>query len=99
MLTIANVNQDIETTLKQDKSEGAMPPPPPPPSPIVATLVSGTNATLTACLLQNTDCSSPYNIAYWTLISIAEVKVYSLSIEHYGTLNRNIDFHNIIDFL
>ena len=28
MLPIANVNQDIETALKQDKSEGAMAPPP-----------------------------------------------------------------------
>ena len=27
MLTIANVNQDIESILKQDKSEGAMAPP------------------------------------------------------------------------
>ena len=26
MLTIVNVNQDIEATLKQDKSEGAMAP-------------------------------------------------------------------------
>ena len=26
MLTIANVNQDTETVLKQDKSEGAMAP-------------------------------------------------------------------------
>ena len=26
MLTIENVNRDIETTLKQDKSEGAMAP-------------------------------------------------------------------------
>ena len=29
MLTIANVNQDIDTILKQDKSEGAMAPPSP----------------------------------------------------------------------
>ena len=26
MLTIENVNQDIETTLKRDKSDGVMPP-------------------------------------------------------------------------
>ena len=36
MLAIANVNQDIETTLKQDKSEGAMAP----LGPIVAMPVS-----------------------------------------------------------
>ena len=35
MLAIANVNQDIETALKQDKSEGAMAP----LGPIVATPV------------------------------------------------------------
>ena len=39
MLAIANVNQDIETALKQDKSEGAMASPPP-LGPIVATPVS-----------------------------------------------------------
>ena len=37
MLTITNVNQDIGSTLKQDKSEGAMVP----LGPIVATPVDG----------------------------------------------------------
>ena len=39
MLAIANVNQDIETALKQDKSEGAMAP----LGPIVATPVIVSN--------------------------------------------------------
>ena len=52
MLTIANVNQDIETTLKQDKSEGAMAP----LGPIVATPVIVGKRQITQSILYHAHC-------------------------------------------